>query len=151
MERLDTVYVQRLESENLRNTAPQAQNVRPMCTGFLKKRVVYAEQKARFGWEPVHELRIMAILHCEVGPDVTSQRNLHKASASFGKKQNAARTGRKRSRSHQTAWLVSAGDGPNTRMGSQSTRHSHMDHRLAKQASNRSSGGGMNGAVVASI
>ena len=122
-----------------------------MRAGLLEKRVVYAEKKTGFGREPVHELYVMAILHCEVGPDVTSQRNLHKASASFGKKQNAARTGRRRSRSHQTAWLVSAGDGPNTRMGSHSTRHSQMDHRLAKQASNRSSGGGMNGAVVASI
>lgn len=60
-------------------------------------------------------------------------------------------TGRRRSRSHQIAWLVSAGEEPNTRMGSQSTKHSQIDHKLARQASKRSRGGGIKGAVVANI
>jgi len=60
-------------------------------------------------------------------------------------------TGRMRSRNHQIAWLVWAGDIPKTRMGSQRTKHSQIDQRFGSADSNKSKGGGMNGAVVARI
>lgn len=62
-----------------------------------------------------------------------------------------ALTGRRRSRSHQIAWLVCAAEAPNTRMGSHRTRHSQMDHKFDNDDSKRSSGDGTNGAVVARI
>jgi len=51
-------------------------------------------------------------------------------------------TGRMRSLSHHTAWLVCVGDCPNTSIGSQSMRHSQMDHKFDKHASKSNNGGG---------
>lgn len=52
-------------------------------------------------------------------------------------------TGRIRSRSHQTAWLVCAGDVPKIRRGSQSTRHSHIDQSCVTAPSNSKRGDGI--------
>ena len=60
-------------------------------------------------------------------------------------------TGRKRSRIHHIAWLVWAAEAPKTRIGSQRTRHSQIDHRFVRTLSNNNNGGGINGAVVARI
>jgi hypothetical protein len=62
-----------------------------------------------------------------------------------------SRTGRRRSRNHHTAWLVNAGDGPNTNIGSQRTKHSHIDQRLDRHDSNITNGGGNKGGEEASI
>jgi hypothetical protein len=60
-------------------------------------------------------------------------------------------TGLIRSRNHQIAWLVMAGEQPNTSMGSQSTMHSHIDHKCGKDASNKEMGGGVRGVEEAKI
>ena len=44
------------------------------------------------------------------------------------------------------AWLVIEGDGPKTRIGSHSIKHSHSDHKCAKEAAKSRIGGGSNGA-----
>lgn len=62
-----------------------------------------------------------------------------------------ALTGRSKSLSHQMAWLVCAGDAPNTSIGSHKTKHSHIDQRWDKDASKRRRGGGEKGAVAARI
>jgi hypothetical protein len=49
------------------------------------------------------------------------------------------------------AWLVNAGEGPKTRMGSQSTKHSHIDHKCVNDASNNINSGGEKGADRARI
>ena len=55
-------------------------------------------------------------------------------------------TGRRRSRSHHTALLVMEGEGPNTKIGSLKTTHSHIDHSCGKHASNALMTGGSCGA-----
>jgi hypothetical protein len=69
----------------------------------------------------------------------------------YGRMSPVSGSGRRRSRSHQTAWLVCAGDAPKMRSGSQRTRHSHKDHKCESEASKRRRGGGVKGDEEARI
>jgi hypothetical protein len=60
----------------------------------------------------------------------------------YGRMSPVSGSGRRRSRSHQTAWLVCAGEAPKTSSGSQRMRHSQRDHRCGSAASKRRRGGG---------
>ena len=95
---------------------------------------------------------MVAVLHCEVRPNVPCKRNLISSSDTpLSVDVKVTLTGRNRSRSHQIAWLVCAGEEANIRIGSQRTKHSQIDQRLGRQASKSSSGGGWKGADVARI
>jgi hypothetical protein len=58
-------------------------------------------------------------------------------------------TGRRKSRSHQIAWLVILGEVPKTNMGSERIRHSQMDQRWGTAALKTVSGGNCSGGEAA--
>lgn len=75
---------------------------------------------------------MVAVVDGEVRPEVSREGDLSHCLALCVEcimTRERGRTGRRRSRSHQTAMLVIAGEGAKTRMGSQRTRHSQSDQR----------------------
>ena len=95
---------------------------------------------------------MIRVVYGEEWSEVASQRYLQLVElVKWEQAPRRSRTGRNKSRNHHITWLVTAADGPNTSIGSQSTRHSQIDQICDIHASKASIIGGSCGDNEANI
>ena len=75
---------------------------------------------------------IVLIMDSKVRSIITGDRYLHLPGSTTSKVRHRIKkelTGFMTSRNHQIVWLVTAGVGPKTRIGSPKSKHSQIDHK----------------------
>jgi len=92
---------------------------------------------------------VILVVDGEIRPKVSGQWHLNFAQLPPGQSIHDL-TGRRKSRSHQIAWLVIVGEVPKTSIGSERMRHSQIDQRWGIAALNTVSGGSCSGGEAAS-